>query len=296
MPLSSLPPETLTVTLEFLADEDLATLLLAQRVCKRFQAIIEQILLMQNKQHDAKPGGASRTMSIHPLIHRHFHSILKAEIPKHKKGLAIGPSEPSGRFRRLPWAIGDGDGVKRKHMRGNPHLRPEASWRRLSVGCPAIRSLDVVKVLTVYGGTSMSFEQLDLAPAGGFLTMGLFYDLMASGAGHKGHTTTEWQLLPGRRFKGYDDWLALRRRGTYPSRADVMRLFEEDLTSAVLFVAAHRGCTDGWRRGNGVEVEEDEKIWQPEAIGGVPVVLHRWQGCVNKPRKLWTAWVHEREG
>ncbi|KAI2473594.1 hypothetical protein F4781DRAFT_379553 [Annulohypoxylon bovei var. microspora] len=316
MSLSQLPCETLSLILEFLADEDLAALLIAQRVCKRFRAAIEHILTHYSlSTHQTACLGLD---SINPVFWRPFGGII-CTVAERREGRL---ENRWGQFRNLPWVKGsctgkgegegerggegEGEGmekvVRNKDMRGNPYLRPDASWRRLSMTWgvnPGIRRLDVVKTLTVYGGTSMTYKQLEIPPhppsdgdgggggeAGeGVLTMGLFYDLMASGEGGLGRSTMGWRLLPGRRLSSYDGWLGLKARSQYPSGDAVMSLFVDDPASAVLYVTGHRGCTMNFMMcKKGKDEDEGEKIWEPHAIGGIPVVLRPWQGPVNRKR------------
>ncbi|KAI0854216.1 hypothetical protein F5Y00DRAFT_3234 [Daldinia vernicosa] len=293
MSLSSLPPETLSLILEFLADEDLTSLILAQRVCKRFQATIERILFQSPPR---RAWNRTNLIGVCPLLLGKFSHLF---VNGNRK---LGPDEGRNTgipFRRLPWAAKrqeDGTTVKAVAMQDSPYLRPEASWRRLSVtfgAGPVVRSVDVVKVLTVYGGTSMDYKQLDIPPLlskvsgdadesveegeEGILTMGLLYDLLASGAGHMGYVTTSWQFLPGSRLSSYNDWQKLRINNRYPGGERIKELFVKDDQSAVLFVTGHRGCTmNGCMRRK--SCSEEDEVWEPEAIGGIPIRMRPWQG------------------
>ncbi|KAI1400183.1 hypothetical protein F4819DRAFT_487836 [Hypoxylon fuscum] len=136
----------------------------------------------------------------------------------------------------------------------------------------------------VYGGTSMQYAQLEITPESG-LTMGMFYDLLASGQGTLHRATREWLLQPGRRLGSYDNWLLLRDEHRYPSRDSIMDIFVEDEASrhsAVLFIKGHNGCKGSSymkrKMDSNEEEDEDSKPWKPCAIGGIPIVLRSWQG------------------
>ncbi|OTB11836.1 hypothetical protein K445DRAFT_15441 [Daldinia sp. EC12] len=334
MPLSSLPPETLSLVLEFLADEDLTTLILAQRVCKNFQASIERILFQQPL---GKEWNRTSPTGVCPLLLSKFKDLFEHE--KEQRGSNEGWSTDLA-FRRLPWAAGRSKGaqVKKVEMRDSPYLRPEASWRRLSVtfgAGPGVRSVDVVKVLTVYGGTSMRCTQLVIPPptsspevsrdvdvsgeegkvdeeeeeeeedddgekekeqekeeegrggeaeeqgSKGILTMGILYDLLASGEGLMGSVTMGWQFLPGTRLSSYRNWQDLRARDQYPRRKKIMNLFVKQDDSAVLLVTGHRGCTMRAVRKR-QDCSEEDVLWEPDAIGGIPIVTRLWQGSSSK--------------
>ncbi|KAI1470135.1 uncharacterized protein F4812DRAFT_315627 [Daldinia caldariorum] len=316
MPLLNLPPETLSLILEFLADEDLTTLILAQRVCKHFQASIERIVFQLPL---CKKWNGPGPIGICPLLQDKFGQLFVHK--RREKNMGIAKSWGTDlAFRSLPWAAGRGKGgaeVREVEMRDSPYLRPEASWRRLSVtfgAGPAVRSVDVLKALTMYGGTSMDYEQLVIPPpppphafyslkksgvddgttaadasskeeeeeaqedGEGILTMGLLYDLLASGEGHMGYVTTGWQFLPGTRLRSYDDWQELSARERYPGRKRIAQLFVRDEESAGLLVTGHRGCVMGMPRREKQALSEEERLWVPRAIGGIPVKLLPWQG------------------
>lgn len=131
----------------------------------------------------------------------------------------------------------------------------------------------------------MQYAQLEITPESG-LTMGMFYDLLASGQGTLHRATREWLLQPGRRLGSYDNWLLLRDEHRYPSRDSIMDIFVEDEASrhsAVLFIKGHNGCKGSSymkrKMDSNEEEDEDSKPWKPCAIGGIPIVLRSWQGC-----------------
>ncbi|KAI0889750.1 uncharacterized protein GGS22DRAFT_149068 [Annulohypoxylon maeteangense] len=299
MSLSTLPSETLALILEFLADSDLATLLLAQRVSKHFQAVIQHILTHHSAQKQYPETPAPILEAMNPLLRHSFASIMDTA------KLALSPGQHrlfTGPFYKMPWVRGeegrerdeDGDGMGRfakalprcRYMWGSPHLRPEASWRGISVMWgmdPGIRRVEVVRLVTMYGGMGLGCEELEI-PTGdgeGVLTMGLLYDtIMATDGPVNTLATRGWVLLPGRRLGSYDDWLKLRAQSRYPSNEDIMELFVQDEGSAVLFVKKFQDCMGDHmvRRRN---VEDDENLlWEPEAIGGLPIVLRPWRGPV----------------
>ncbi|KAI1414760.1 hypothetical protein F5Y13DRAFT_14600 [Hypoxylon sp. FL1857] len=293
MSLASLPSETLSFILESLAETDLATLLLAQRVCRRFQGAIERIL--------ARHHSVDHSATTHPFLQHQFRALFDAEIPARSAGPRdswIFPG-PGTMFRQLPWVASRCRRRNSRHaeasnadMKGSPHLRPEASWRRLSVawaiGGHEIRNLDVVKVLTSYGGSNCRYAQLNIPPGpgseAGVLTMGLLYDLLASGLSHFGRKTRGWQLVPGRRLGSYDEWMRLRRSNVYPDVRRIVDLFVEDEESAVLFVRGLKGCTRVAMPARNENLDEEQRMWEPSAIGGVPVVVCPWQGPVLRQR------------
>ncbi|KAI1659775.1 hypothetical protein F4813DRAFT_323932 [Daldinia decipiens] len=297
MSLSSLPPETLSLVLEFLADEDLTSLILAQRVCKRFQAIIERILFQLPLR---RVWNGTNPIGVCPLLLGRFNHLF---VNGKRKFSPDGGWNTGIPFRRLPWAAkrqADGAAVKAVVMQDSPYLRREASWRRLSVtfgAGPSVRSVEVVKVLTVYGGTSMEYKQLDIphplskvsgdadenvdVGEEGILTMGLLYDLLASGVGHMGQITTSWQFLPGRRLGSYDDWQKLRTQNQYPDVKQIKKIFVKDHESAVLFVTGHRGCTMG-KRMRTKSFDDEDKVWEPEVIGGIPIKIRPMPGTISR--------------
>ncbi|KAI1461857.1 hypothetical protein F4805DRAFT_453094 [Annulohypoxylon moriforme] len=327
MSISTLPSETLSLILEFLADQDLGTLLLAQRVCKRFQASIQHILVhhSSSKQYTANSDSNhdSALTAMNPLLRDHFASIVDTTTvpasPPRSKHPGMETCFPDEVFYNLPWAGGGKNKSRRDEkgrfkketrtiptngdMRENPHLRPDASWRRLSVTWgmdPGIKRVDVLKCMTVYGGTGMKYEQLEipsLEPSGGdvdmnggegkqeegVLTMGLLYDLMASGQGHMGnYVTRHWRLMFGCRLSCYDDLLKVSQRSRYPTEDMIMSNIVRDEGSAVLYVRAHRGCTVSSYMGLRIgEENKDDLNWEPEALGGLPIVLLQWQGPIH---------------
>ncbi|KAI0135110.1 hypothetical protein F4814DRAFT_436893 [Daldinia grandis] len=306
MSLPSLPPEALSIALEFLVDEDLTSLILARRVCKRFQETIERILFQLPL---TKAWDGTSPIGVCPLLLEKFKHLFVNGRREFRPDEGRSTGLP---FRHLPWAAerqADGTTVKEVVMKDSPYLRPEASWRRLSVtfgAGPAVRAVDVVKVLTVYGGTSMDCGRLYIPPPSseisgednesvaeddkgeegeadeegeeseegeeGILTMGLLYDLLASGVGHMGTKTTSWQLLPGSRMGSYKEWQKLRAQSQYPNVERIKELFVKDDESAVLFVTGQRGCTMGGHMKGKIYGEED-RAWEPEAIGDSEIEL-----------------------
>ncbi|KAL7629133.1 hypothetical protein AAE478_000652 [Parahypoxylon ruwenzoriense] len=305
MGLLNLPSETLSLVLEFLGSEDLASLILVQCVCKRFQEIAARLLFHCPDQPPAGAAGTSQSgggagdagvsdasAGVNPLLLRHFGPLFDTALSspgaKTGKNTTVLNKDDKLPFRALPWAAARRKKSKLTEaaMRGSPHLRPEASWRRLSVTWgvgPPIRSLDVLKVMTVFGGTGMGFQELEIPALGeegkgggeGYLTMGTLYDLLASGRGTTGPATMRWRLLPRRRLRSYDAWERLRARQTYPDKEGVRALLAaDDEAAATLFVEGHRGCAgfvvrpvrkgEGGRtrmRGSGVRVRLGRLGW-----------------------------------
>ncbi|CAJ2512264.1 Uu.00g052790.m01.CDS01 [Anthostomella pinea] len=150
------------------------------------------------------------------------------------------------------------------------------TWRDLSVtwGGPRITRLDVVKVLTVYGGTSMSYHQLALPDSG--LTMEMLYDLLLERDNVLDVDGARWQLFVGRQLGSYDEWQRPRARCQYPNQIVKLLVGGEDVRhSAVLYVDGHRDCNMGVR----YRESEAQGLWELEPIGDRPLEVCRWQGC-----------------
>lgn len=187
-------------------------------------------------------------------------------------------------FRRLPWAAshrrGDGDGEGGAAPRA-AYLRPGASWRDLSVTFargPPITRLEVVKSYSSedFNGGRDHVQHLlvDLSASGGFLTMGLLYDLLLCGgavgddsAATFGGETGAWDLLLGRRLRSYD--LLVEYECFIPEDGELVDYGPGAEGSAILYV---RGGTvevdDQDRRFE--EPEDDDVGWVPQMLGDMP--------------------------
>lgn len=186
-------------------------------------------------------------------------------------------------FRRLPWAAG-GDDDGGAALR-DVYLRPDASWRGLSVTfarAPPVTRLEVVKSYSSEdfnedGRDHVQHLLVDLSAPGsgaGFLTMGLLYDLLLCGgcvgddtAATFGGETGAWDLLLGRRLRSYD--LLVEYECFIPDDEELVDLGDGAEGSAILYV---RGGTvemdDQDRRFE--EPEEDDVGWVPEMLGDRP--------------------------
>lgn len=277
MSLSKLPPETLTQILNTLAEVDLLTLMTSQAVCRQFRDIAQVILSRPTADADSNPA----QLAIHPVLETKFSSLLDSnncfEHDPNSKSRPHLKDDIDRPFQTLSWAQTD---AKRA-----PYLRPEASWRRLRLtkGRHTITRLDLCKILTVYGGTSMKYFQLELPPSG--LTMGILYDFLLSSKATFDSQTRRWRLLAGKHLISYDEWWKVRGRSSYPSENAIMEVFannQDHPHSAVLLVEGLRGCTGPW----GHKPREDG-VWYPESIGKETLECFPWQGCqpgVRKPR------------
>lgn len=184
-------------------------------------------------------------------------------------------------FRRLPWAAAAcGDPAPRREA----YLRPGASWRGLSVtlarGAPVTR-LEVVKsysseTFNEDGRDHVQHLLVDLSASGGFLTMGVLYDLLLCGGGVGddsaatfGGETGAWDLLVGRRLRSFD--LLAEYECFIPDDEELVDSGPDAEGSAILYV---RGGTvevdDQDRRFE--EPEDDDVGWVPQILGDRPRV------------------------
>ena len=204
-------------------------------------------------------------------------------------------------FRRLPWAAaadGGGDGDRDGDGGGNAarlalreaYLRPGASWRDMSVTFargPPITRLEIIKsysseFLNEEGRDHVQYLLVHLPRSsmvgggGGFLTMGILYDLLLCGGGVGdasaatfGNETGNWDLLIGRRLRSYD--LLVEYECFIHNDDELVDSGPEAEGSAILYV---RGGTvevgDQDRRFT--EPEDDEIGWVPEMLGERPKI------------------------
>lgn len=184
-------------------------------------------------------------------------------------------------FRRLPWVacgLENGDGGDLRDV----YLRPGASWRDLSVTfarAPPITRLEIVKSYSSEdfnedGRDHVQHLLIDLSTSGGFLTMGLLYDLLLCGGsvGDEsvatfGSETGAWDLLLGRRLRSYD--LLVEYECFISDDDELVDSGPEAQGSAILYV---RGGTvevdDQDRRFE--EPEDDGVVWVPQMLGDIP--------------------------
>ncbi|KAI1081459.1 hypothetical protein F5B20DRAFT_536135 [Whalleya microplaca] len=272
MALLDLPPETVALIIGFLVEEDLPSLIVAQSVCRYFHAAIQNIF----PNPSSRPGAPdeAREARIHPLLMSRFNTLFDSAncFPESVKRRFLD-EDIYLPFRKLPWASTEATRA--------PYLRPEASWRNMSVtwGGPRITRVDVCAVLTVYGGTSMRYYQLGLPPAG--LTMGLLWDFLLGETSIFNVATTKWELRLGEHLHSYDEWQELSDRASYPSRESIERLIKggaEARHSVTLLTFAHMGCT-------GFSDDDYGDLWCAEPIGAEKPVLHEWTGTMLPPRR-----------
>ena len=255
--ITDLPTETLKAILESLSETDLQSLLASQLVCKSFHNIIETILgqsvYKSTSDHITSTG---KDLKINTLLYSKFKPLFNTGQSSNGDAKIKHLNPP---FQKLAWA-------KTKAKR-EPFLRLDASWRKILVtaGTAPITHLEIVKVFTVYGGTSMTHYQVELPSSG--LNMGTFYDLLLSPNATWGSNTSSWKLRVGSRLRNYEDWVALRRTSTYPSSESINGLFddggERTKQTATLYVNGGRGCV--MRSYN--NDKEDNEIWRPNIIG-----------------------------
>lgn len=272
MSFSKLPPETLAQILNTLAEVDFLTLLTSQAVCRQFNAIIRSILSRPTAGADSNPA----QLIINHVLEKKFPSLIDSnncwEHDPDDKSVPYLDDDIERPFQKLPWAQAE---AKRA-----VYLRPEASWRqlRLTKGRHIITQLDLCKMLTVFGGTSMKYLEVELPPSG--LTMGVLYDLLLSPDASLLSETRRWRILPGRHLRSYDEWNQIKLRHQYFSERYITTVFPYEQGrphSAVLLIEGQRGCTGypGFKPRN-------NDVWHPERIDEKTLECFPWQGCSNK--------------
>jgi len=166
--LPDLPTETLLLILQFLSGIDLQTLLLAQRVSRRFRAVIQDVISYESRHltsyngmyeiisncedESGGSGGDScnEKATINPFLQRKFKGIFNSadcftEDERARYWVLTLDGDYTLPFRRLPWVSSapdaDPDTITAKKInksksmsdsRTAAFLRPEASWRSLS--------------------------------------------------------------------------------------------------------------------------------------------------------------------
>ncbi|KAI2607006.1 uncharacterized protein GGS25DRAFT_494043 [Hypoxylon fragiforme] len=209
--LLNLPNEILLLILETLALIDLQALLTAQRTNRRLHILVQDAI--HNVQNTAMIGYSPAEtayytteidpspLQINPLWRSKFKGLFHTAdcftaADKRRLAFLTLHGDYTLPFRRLPWAHSEATRAA--------FLRPEASWRNLSVtfGQRPITHLDVIKSYSAPGGDSVEYYQLDLAPSG--LTMGLFYEVLLCDEATYGEETGSWELLVGQRLRSYD--------------------------------------------------------------------------------------------
>lgn len=277
-----------------LADSPLTRPAQQQASCRTFRLLAREILshpqglpwAARSRGHDPPAAAAS---SVNPALARDFAPLFSsaacftpAERGRSPWFLSLN-GDVARPFRRLPWAAprrcGDGDGSAAPR---DAYLRPGASWRDLSVTFargPPITRLEVVKSyssedLNEDGRDHVQHLLVDLSASGGFLTMGLLYDLLLCGgavgddsAATFDGETGAWDLLPGRRLRSYD--LLVEYECFIPEDDELVDSGPEAEGSAILYV---RGGTvevdDQDRRFE--EPDDDDVGWVPQMLGDMP--------------------------
>lgn len=239
---------------------------------------------------DPAAAAAASSTSVSPVLLHDFGPLFssaacftRAERSRMRWFLSLN-GDVARPFRRLPWACGgdggdDGGGTALR----DAYLRPDASWRGLSVTLargPPITRLEVVKSyssedLSEDGRDHVQHLLVDLsASGGGFLTMGLLWDLLLCGgavgdgtAATFGGDTGAWDLLLGRRLRSYG--LLVEYECFIPDDEELVDSGPGAEGSAILYV---RGGTvevdDQDRRFE--EPDDDDVGWVPEMLGDVP--------------------------
>lgn len=194
-------------------------------------------------------------------------------------------------FRRLPWAAhgpsdgGAGDSHGDAGPRRESYLRPGASWRGLGVtlarGAPVTR-LEVVKsysseTFNEDGRDHVQHLLVDLSASGGFLTMGVLYDLLLCGGGVGdgsaatfGGETGAWDLLVGRRLRSFD--LLVEYECFIPDDEELVDSGPEAEGSAILYVRGGTVEVDDQDRRFEEPGDDDDVGWVPQMLGSRPRV------------------------
>ncbi|KAI0194891.1 hypothetical protein EV127DRAFT_383311 [Xylaria flabelliformis] len=206
--LQDLPNEILILILKFLGAIDLQSTLLAQRVSRRFQGVIQDVILYSASNSRVNSCSESSTgiswVDINPLLQAKFRGLFDSadcftEAERARYWALTLDGDSTLPFKRLPWAA-DSPLASR-----DAFLRSEASWRRLSPTfgtAPPIRHLDVVKSFEGDYGSPVAYFQVDIPHPG--LSMGLLYDILLCEEALYGPDTGSWQLLVGKYMKSFD--------------------------------------------------------------------------------------------
>lgn len=223
-----IPPELLNSIFEYLGTADLVSLLKSQRVCRRFQSASRHAL-----HYLATHPTATEAVLSNAVIQKRFSWILNYT-PK-GTGAYYGDC-PESAFRKLPWAMNP---VTRAQ-----YLRPEASWRSLSVtwGSLPVKQLEIINLGRGYRRANLDYFYIDVPVSG--LTLGAYYDLLLSNNNHYVSDLARWRLMIGVRLSAYD---ALRElnTGRYISRDQVIGILVADAQAsqaAVLFAESLFTC------------------------------------------------------
>ncbi|OTA99669.1 hypothetical protein M426DRAFT_27276 [Hypoxylon sp. CI-4A] len=229
--LLDIPNEILISIFEALATIDLQSLVISQLVNRRFHLLIQDAIFnIQNSSVAGKQVVPEET-GINPLWITKFKGLFNTTdcfTSEEKKRLAYLSlnGDYTLPFRRLSWAQTT-DGRE-------TYIRPEASWRNLSLtfGRAPITHLDVVKSYSGSGGDLVHYYQVDLPQSG--MMMGLFYDILLCNKATYGRETGGWEFIVGKRLRSYD--VLAEYECFIPDDRTLVDFDEETRQSAVLYV------------------------------------------------------------
>ncbi|RYP73471.1 hypothetical protein DL770_007764 [Monosporascus sp. CRB-9-2] len=273
--LRDLPTESLILVLEWLEKIDLQSLIVSQLISKQFHAAAQDVLASAQNRGLRQDSLSEEKPAAHPLWASKFEGLFNSadcftEADRRELRYLTLDGDFTLPFRRLPWA--------RTGLGRTAYLRPEASWRSLSLtfGQPPITQLDLVKSYSYggdggdyheYGSDSVEYYQVDVPSSG--LTMGLFYDVLLCEGANYGNETGGWELLLGKRLRSYD--VLFEYECFIADDPHLVEAGEEARQAAILYVRG--GSTD--------EVDPlkpDSGTWIPHFIGKKPPKLFPWQG------------------
>ncbi|KAI3317531.1 hypothetical protein HD806DRAFT_514882 [Xylariaceae sp. AK1471] len=275
--LQDLPTETLILVLRFLSAIDLQSLILAQRVSRRFWGVIQDAILnnapVPRLQLHSKETHEDSEAEINPLLLKKFKGLFNSAdcftaAERARYWVLTLDGDATLPFRRLPWA------ATSNPARRDAFLRAEASWRELSptfgTSSPVMRSLDVVKSFDSDTGSPVSYFQVELPPSG--LSIELLYDILLCEEALYGPDTGSWELLVGKSLKSFD---VLYRWGCFiidePGESQLVR---ETADAAILYVRGGEGCS---------ETVLDAREWRPRCLGTSRPKFLPWQGPLMDP-------------
>ncbi|KAH9905572.1 hypothetical protein F4778DRAFT_667642 [Xylariomycetidae sp. FL2044] len=262
-----LPTELLFAVLSVLGAIDLQSLIVAQGTCRSLRDIAQDILRSDTVQRNQWANVPDCPPRIHPLLETNFSCLFNTArcfTPAEKQKLIYLTlaGDYLRPFRRLPWARND---VSR-----DTYLRPEASWRTLSItaGQLPITHLDVVKNFSAGSDDFVEYYQTELPATG--LNMGHLYDVLLSRDATFGRYTGSWELLLGRRLRSFD---VLHEYECFiTSDEDLVISNSESRQAAILFVRGSAECDD-LQAG-----ELGKEDWRPTPLGKCCPRLLPWQG------------------
>ncbi|RYO94311.1 hypothetical protein DL766_005149 [Monosporascus sp. MC13-8B] len=284
--LRDVPTELLILVLEWLEKIDLQSLIVSQLTSKQFHAVVQDVLANAQNRSLRQDSLSGEKPAVHPLWASIFKGLFNSadcftEADRRElRFLTLDELRELGYltlhgdftlpFRRLPWA--------RTGLGQAAYLRPEASWRSLSLtfGQAPITQLDLVKGY-YYGNSFDDFHgdrcdfreyyQVDVPSSS--LTMGLFYDVLLCEGASYGNETLAWELLLGKRLRSYDELFEYERFMT--DDPDLVEAGEKARQAAILYVRG--GSIDEVDR-----LKPESGTWIPRIIGKKTPKLCSWQG------------------